>query len=109
MRVKEAVFSSRKLKSKAQEELCFFKGTYMNNLKPEGENVEPIAEIPELEYAEPEFDAGEEEHQDEIRRFELRAKVAASIRRCTILWRIPFFRAHVFSIATRPTFDGWDD
>jgi hypothetical protein len=109
MRGKEVVFSSPKLKSKAQEELCFFKGKYMNDLKPEVENVEPIAEVPELEYAGPEFDGGEEEYQDEIRRFELRAKVAASIRRCTILLGIPFVRARVFSVATRPLFEGWDD
>jgi hypothetical protein len=109
MRGKEAVFSSPKLKSKAQEELCFFIGTYMNDLKPEGENVEPIAEIPELEYAGPEFDGGEEEHRDEIRQFELRAKVAASIRRCTILLRIPFVKARFVHFGTRPFFEGWDD
>lgn len=106
MRGKEAVFSSPKLKSKAQDELCFFKGTYMSDSKTDCENVELIKEIPGFEYMGPTLNDEDEEFEDELLLLALQQKVRAStLRRKIIVW-IPFFRARIFSIYTRPFF--WD-
>lgn len=80
----------------------------MSDLKPDCENVELIKEIPEFEYMEPTLDEAEE-FEDELRRLALQQKVRASTLRREIIFRILYFRARVFSIATRPIFEGWDD
>jgi hypothetical protein len=81
----------------------------MNDSKPDCENVELPKEIPEFEYMVPTLEDQDGEFEDEIRQLALEQEVWASTLRRKIIVRIPFFRVRVFSMCTRPFFEGWDD